>query len=123
MMMKQVLLTVCFLLVGLAVEAQTETKQTVTVNGETVDKTVCRITFDGDDVVLGYTDNSTQRAAMDQVSISFVYTPTGIAEIVKEVLDGTVSKVYNLNGQYVGHDIGQLPKGIYVIDGRKMIVK
>lgn len=121
--MNKVFLVLWFLLVGLAVEAQTETKQTVTVNGETVDKTVFRITFDGDDVVLVYTDNSTQRAVMDQVNISFFYTSAGIAEMVKDVPDGTASKVYNLNGQYVGYNVEQLPKGIYVVDERKMIVR
>lgn len=120
-MMKQVLLTVCFLLVGLAVEAQTETKQTVTVNGETVDKTVSRITFDGDDVVLGYTDNTTQRAALDEVNIAFTYTSTGIGEMVRATV--REQGVYNLNGQYVGKGTERLAKGLYVKNGQKVIIK
>lgn len=32
-------------------------------------------------------------------------------------------KVYNLNGQYVGNDIKSLKKGVYVVNGRKFIVK
>lgn len=32
-------------------------------------------------------------------------------------------KVYNLNGQYVGNDVKGLKKGVYVVNGRKFIVK
>lgn len=32
-------------------------------------------------------------------------------------------KVYNLNGQYVGNDVKSLKKGVYVVNGRKFIVK
>lgn len=38
----------------------------------------------------------------------------------KAMLNG---KVYNLNGQYVGNDIKALQKGVYVVNGRKYIVK
>lgn len=32
-------------------------------------------------------------------------------------------KVYNLNGQYLGNDVKRLGKGIYVVNGKKYIVK
>ena len=32
-------------------------------------------------------------------------------------------KIYNLNGQYVGNDVKSLKKGVYVVNGRKFIVK
>lgn len=32
-------------------------------------------------------------------------------------------KVYNLNGQYIGTDINTLQKGIYLVNGKKLIVK
>ena len=40
-----------------------DTKQTVKIDGTTVDKTVERLTFDGDKVVLTFTDHSTQTAS------------------------------------------------------------
>ena len=35
------------------------------------------------------------------------------------------SDVYTIQGQYVGHDVDmkKLPSGIYIIDGKKMVVK
>ena len=36
--------------------------QTVTIGGTTVNKTVTQITFSGDDVILHFSDNSTQTA-------------------------------------------------------------
>ena len=31
------------------------------------------------------------------------------------------SKVYNLNGQFVGLDSDNMPKGIYVVGGKKIV--
>ena len=33
------------------------------------------------------------------------------------------SKVYNLNGQFVGVDADNMPKGVYVVGGKKVVVK
>ena len=34
-------------------------------------------------------------------------------------------KVYNMNGQYVGEaeDANSLPKGIYIVNGKKKVIK
>lgn len=37
--------------------------------------------------------------------------------------DAISGKVYNLNGQYVGNNVNTLQKGIYVVNGKKIIVK
>lgn len=37
--------------------------------------------------------------------------------------DAISGKVYNLNGQYVGNNVKTLQKGIYVVNGKKIIVK
>jgi len=33
--------------------------------------------------------------------------------------------VYTIQGQYVGHgvDMEQLPKGVYIVDGKKVLIK
>jgi hypothetical protein len=51
----------------------------------------------------------------------------GIETIVSEVIkDGDMigqQRVYNLQGQYVGSSTERLPKGIYIVNGKKQIVK
>ena len=37
--------------------------------------------------------------------------------------DAINGKVYNLNGQYVGNNVKTLQKGIYIVNGKKIIVK
>ena len=52
-------------------------------------------------------------------------TPDGITKVhfgtgTMELFNG---KVYNLNGQYVGDSLENLPKGIYIAGGKKYVVK
>ncbi len=46
---------------------------------------------------------------------------TGIDNI--SVDDNESVKVYNLNGQFVGDNLESLPKGVYVANGKKVIIK
>ena len=99
-------------------------KQTVKIGGQVIEKTVSEITFDGDNVVLHYADNSSDdQADMSLVSLSFSYsTTTGISQVegIKKALQG---KVYNLQGQCVGSSLQGLSKGVYIINGKKVIIK
>ena len=107
----------------MSVNVLADNRQTVTVNGQPVDKTVKEITFNGDNVILLFSDNSTQTEDMSLVQLAFSYGPaTGInqLETVQEALQG---KVYNLNGQLVGDSIDGLAKGIYIVNGKKVIIK
>ena len=99
-----------------------DNKQTVTIGGSQVGKTVKEITFDGDNVVLQYSDNTSNQADMSLVTLSFTYQTTGISQIedIKKALQG---KVYNLQGQYVGSSPKGLSKGVYMINGKKVIIK
>ena len=113
------------LLMGLlATNAMADNKQTITINGSTVDKTVKEITFHGDDVTLVYSDESSQTEDMSLVKLVFSYdgTATGIHQVenVKKSLQG---KVYNLNGQLVGTSTEGLAKGVYIVNGKKVIIK
>ena len=45
---------------------------------------------------------------------------TGIENIVTPTATSN-QKVYNLNGQYVGNDLKAMPKGIYIVNGKKVI--
>lgn len=97
-------------------------KQTVTIEGQVIEKTISEITFDGDNVVLHYADNTSGQADMSLVTLSFSYTTTGISQVegIKKALQG---KVYNLQGQCVGSSLQGLSKGVYIINGKKVIIK
>lgn len=97
-------------------------KQTVKIDGQLIEKTVSEITFDGDNVVLQYADNTSDQADMSLVTLSFTYQTTGICQVedIKKALRG---KVYNLQGQYVGSSLQGLSKGVYIINGKKVIIK
>ena len=98
-------------------------KQTVTIDGQVIEKTISEITFDGDNVVLHYADNTSATEDMSLVTLSFSYsTTTGISQVdgIKKALQG---KVYNLQGQYVGSSLQGLSKGVYIINGKKVIIK
>ena len=45
---------------------------------------------------------------------------TGIENIVTPTVISN-QKVCNLNGQYVGNDLKAMPKGIYIVNGKKVI--
>lgn len=97
-------------------------KQTVKIDGQLIEKTVSEIIFDGDNVVLQYADNTSDQADMSLVTLSFTYQTTGISQVedIKKALRG---KVYNLQGQYVGSSLQGLSKGVYMINGKKVIIK
>lgn len=97
-------------------------KQTVKIDGQVIEKTVSEITFDGDNVVLQYSDNTSDPADMSLVTLSFTYQTTGISQVesIKQALQG---KVYNLQGQCVGSSLQDLSKGVYIINGKKVIIK
>ena len=103
-----------------------DNKQTVTINGQSVDKTVTEITFIGDNLTLTYSDGTSEESDMSFVKLAFSYdtNPTGInqVETVKQSLQGK-GKVFNLNGQLVGTSTEGLAKGIYIVNGKKVIIK
>ena len=102
--------------------AMADNKQTVTIGGSQVSKTVKEITFDGDNVKLTYVDGTDETQDMSLVKLSFAYITTGISNIEtsNKVLAG---KVFNLNGQLVGTSTQNLNKGIYIVNGKKVIIK
>ena len=55
------------------------------------------------------------------VKISFSSTSDAITH--PYILTNKVMKVYNLNGQYVGSMLNNLPKGVYIVNGHKLIIK
>ncbi len=105
--------------------AAADTTQTVTVSGETLTQSVTKITFDGDNVVLTLSDATTQTVDMAEVSIALAYSATDGIDNLPVAEQATVGdqRVYNLKGQYVGNSLQGLSKGIYITNGKKVVVK
>ena len=100
-----------------------ETEQTVIINGTEIDKFVSNLTFNGNNVTLQFDDNTSQTEDMSKVSISLSYeNTTGITNITSMDNSGK-SRIYNLNGQYMGKDANALNKGVYIINGKKTVIK
>ncbi|MBR4389225.1 MAG: hypothetical protein IKT00_08625 [Prevotella sp.] len=61
-------------------------------------------------------------AAVNAVTFSVDEEPTGIMTIDGQVTTGD-NRIFNLQGQYMGRSLIQLPKGIYIVNGKKVTVK
>jgi hypothetical protein len=148
--MEKRLLLCLLLLIGLGTNAVAQTQQTVTVNGQTVEKTVVQITFDKDQVVLHFSDGLTQTADMDDVSIAF--SPSDAESIsslqsnafifhgvvngqltIGNLQEGTHLTIFNANGQRMMSaqstggtttlQVSQLPAGTYILKAGSQFVK
>jgi len=92
--------------------------QVVTINGNRVDKTVVKLTFSGDNVVLNYSDNTYEEADMANVSIVFTVADA-IKALEKESSDASVS-YFDLSGK----QLKKAPlKGGYIVKKGNIIVK
>ena len=45
----------------------------------------------------------------------------GISDVSTRRLD--TNKIYSINGQYVGNSLRSLPKGIYIVNGKKTVIR
>lgn len=100
-----------------------ETEQSVFINGNAIDKFVTVLTFNGDNVTLQFEDNSSQIEDMSNVSISLDYNGTSTIKADHISKSDMQSKVYNLNGQYIGNSTNGLSKGVYIVNGKKTVIK
>jgi hypothetical protein len=84
-----------------------------------------KITFSGSNMVVTQNGTSTTFALSDLGKMYFSAEPTGI-EVVETAADKVQNTaVYDLQGRKVAdaYRNAQLPKGIYIINGRKVAVK
>ena len=99
--------------------AMCQTKQVVTIGGETVGKNIVSMTFIGDNVNVLYDDNSSENVDMSQLSIAFSNTATSISDVEKAKSTDNTTKTYSLNGQKVNDSY----KGVVIKSGKKEIRK
>ena len=48
---------------------------------------------------------------------------TGIKEVVPTTTNSETINVYNVNGVFMGNSVEGLAKGIYIVNGKKYVVK
>ena len=81
--------------------------------------TECKATIKGAGFIKLAFSGSKNRFFLDDVKVEAVSGSTGIKTVVdKRPADGTI---YNLQGRNMGTDASSLPKGIYIINGKKVI--
>lgn len=98
-----------------------DTKQTLTIAGENIERTVSEIRINANNAILLFTDGNTQEVDMKDVSLSLTYNETtGVNNLRLQEADGKVS-IYNLQGQPVSK--GQQSNGIYIVNGKKVTHK
>lgn len=95
-------------------------QQTLTVNNETVNRTVSEIRIDANNAVLLFTDGSTMTVDMQQVSLQLSYDETtGASQL--HLGDGQGrTMIYDLQGRQKAKE-HSLQKGVYIINGKKSI--
>ena len=116
--------------------------QRLIINGELVEKTVARITFDGDLVVLHFTDNGEQKEDMNTVKIAFsnatsitdltVYNMRGVVDgklYLEGLTQGAEVLIFDATGKQLKRstssiiDVTNLKAGVYVLKADKQVVK
>lgn len=55
------------------------------------------------------------------VTFNYIHDTTTGIDNVKPAVTAKSQKVYSIDGRYLGNDLNSLPKGIYVVDGKKMV--
>lgn len=95
--MRKQLLSLCLALLSAGI-AWADDTQTVTINGRDVAKTVKKITFSGDNIILNYADGTSESATdMELITITFTPTPSGISK-PNMTLDSN-AEWYDLSGR------------------------
>ena len=122
--MKQLRLILVIILSVCWVGSWAKGEQTITINGLTIGKSAKKITFSGEKAMIVYADGSKQTENMGLIQFSFTYSTNGGIKKIETAEQKLVdTRVYNINGQYVGTTLNGLSKGVYIVNGKKVVVK
>lgn len=122
--MKQLRLILVIILSACWIGSWAKGEQTITINGLTIGKSAKKITFSGEKAMIVYADGSKQTENMGLIQLSFTYSTNGGIKKIETADQKLVdTRVYNLNGQYVGTTLNGLSKGVYIANGKKVVVK
>ena len=131
----------CLLFFAFTVQAKKI--QTLIINGEKVESVMARITFDGDNAVLTFTDQAMLTTDMENVKLSFIPEDLTSIGIIKNTVNkklsiegleaGTEITVYNTDGKQVlttfasenstNLKMTSLKKGVYLMKAGNQVVK
>ena len=114
--MKKLLFSFVAMMLMVVSPIKAEANQTLIINGEVVSKVVTKITFEGDLVVLTFSDSTTAKEDMDNVVLRFT-APTSIKDLTTFQLKKAVDCSLEINGLAAGTQV-------YVFDaaGKQMLV-
>lgn len=122
--MKQLRLILVIILSACWIGSWAKGEQTITINGLTIGKSAKKITFSGEKAMITYADGSKQTENMGLIQLAFTYSTNGGIKKIETTGQKLVdTRVYNLNGQYVGTTLNGLSKGVYIVNGKKVVVK
>ena len=122
--MKQLRLILVIILSACWIGSWAKGEQTITINGLTIGKSAKKITFSGEKAMIVYADGSKQTENMGLIQLTFTYSTNGGIKNIETTGQKLVdTRVYNLNGQYVGTTLNGLSKGVYIVNGKKVVVK
>lgn len=143
-MRKKIFVSALMLMAALGI-AKADVTQTLTINGQKVEKVVSQITFSGDNVVLHF-NGSEESYPMNDVQIDFsgtdgintvsTFTFNGIVDgqlNLAGLADGTPVAVYDISGKKVAAtraqseatqlNVDNLNGGVYILKAGNQIVK
>lgn len=86
-------------------------------------KELTKITFEGDNVILHFKDGSKADLEKDLETIVIDFSSVTAIETLRQVEPMKNMSVYNLQGQCVGQGVEGLKKGLYIVNGKKVIIK
>ena len=129
--MKKRIIAVSLALMSLCLSANADVVQTLTINGQTVEKTVTQLTFSGDNVVLHF-EGSEDSYALDDVVLDFSDV-SSINSINTFKLNGLVDGRLDISGKKMASlrageettqvNVGDFRSGVYILKAGTQIVK
>ena len=113
--MKKILFICSIMLMGFLASANAE--QAIDVSQ------ISKVTFDGDNVIVTYKTGSPASYDMSEIVLDFSKV-TAVERVEAAMQFGVANKtIYNMQGQAVGNDISTLKSGLYIVEGKKIIIK
>ena len=117
--MKKILWASSLLLLCTVAFADNEPK--TTLDGSKIQK----ITFDGDKMNVKYNDGTTD-ATFDLAEVIIIFSnATSMKERISIARNAGLEgkKIYTLKGVYMGKSVARLQPGLYIVDGKKILIK
>ena len=141
--MKKILFLISAFMMMCTSSIKADTTQTLIINGDVVEKIVTKITFEGDNAVLTFSDETNISEDMGNVILRFSSSPTSIKNVEAFQLNNVVGDNLDINGLAAGTkvtiydasgkdvittngsniNVSGLKPGIYILKAGNQIVK